>query len=317
MGNAFRRALLALPIALGVSIVCFLLVYIAPGDPLETVVPPDATAATIAAIKHAYGFDRPLVVQYAIWLRHVLSGDLGTSISTGRPVSLEVGLALVNTLRLVALAVPAALLAGYAMGVAAARYPGALLDRFVSGSAVVGISLPNYWVGVVLVILFAVQWSLLPATGMGPAGAGAFGIFAWSDLRFMLLPALSLALIPTGIIARSTRAAVLDLLSHDFVLTLRANGLSEGAVTRHVLRNALPQVIAVVGLQFGYLMGGSILVETVFSWPGSGFLLGRAIQNRDVPLLQGTVLLLAMIFVASNLAVDLVQVAVDPRLRRG
>jgi peptide/nickel transport system permease protein len=317
MGNVFRRVLLALPIALGVSIVCFALVYIAPGDPLETVVPPDATAATIAAIKHAYGFDKPIVVQYFIWLGHALQGQLGTSISTGRPVALEVGLAIANTLRLVVLAVPAALLVGYAMGVAAARYPGRLLDRMVSGGAVVGISLPNYWVGVMLVILFAVQWSLLPATGMGRLDAGAFGIFAWSDFRFMILPAISLALIPTGIIARSTRAAVLDLLSHDFVLTLRANGLTEAAITRHVLRNALAAVIAVIGLQFGYLMGGSILVETVFSWPGSGFLLGRAIQIRDVPLLQGTVLVLAMIFVATNLVVDLLQVTIDPRLRRG
>jgi peptide/nickel transport system permease protein len=317
MSNVLRRVLLALPIALGVSVVCFALVYIAPGDPLETVVPPDATAATIAAIKHAYGFDRPIIVQYFIWLGHVFEGQLGTSISTGRPVALEVGEAIANTFRLVVLAVPAALLVGYAMGVAAARFPGRLLDQIVSGGAVVGISLPNYWVGVMLVILFAVQWSLLPATGMGQLSAGAFGIFAWADLRFMILPAISLALIPTGIIARSTRAAVLDLLSHDFVLTLRANGLSEGAITRHVLRNALAQVIAVIGLQFGYLMGGSILVETVFSWPGSGFLLGRAIQNRDVPLLQGTVLVLAMIFVATNLAVDLVQATIDPRLRRG
>jgi peptide/nickel transport system permease protein len=317
MSNVLRRVLLALPIALGVSVVCFALVYIAPGDPLETVVPPDATAATIAAIKHAYGFDRPIIVQYFIWLGHVFEGQLGTSISTGRPVALEVGEAIANTFRLVVLAVPAALLVGYAMGVAAARFPGRLLDQIVSGGAVIGISLPNYWVGVMLVILFAVQWSLLPATGMGQLSAGAFGIFAWADLRFMILPAISLALIPTGIIARSTRAAVLDLLSHDFVLTLRANGLSEGAITRHVLRNALAQVIAVIGLQFGYLMGGSILVETVFSWPGSGFLLGRAIQNRDVPLLQGTVLVLAMIFVATNLAVDLVQATIDPRLRRG
>ena len=317
MGNILRRLLLALPIALGVSIVCFALVYIAPGDPLQTIVPPDATAATIAAVKHAYGLDRPLVMQYLIWLGRASQGDLGTSISTNRPVAIEVGRALANTLRLVALALPAALLIGYAMGVAAARFPGRLIDRIVSGTAVLGVSLPNYWVGVVLVILFAVEWSLLPATGMGPLGAGPLGIFAWADLRFMILPAISLALIPTGIIARSTRAAVLDILSHDFVLTLRAKGLKESTITRHVLRNALPQVIAVVGLQFGYLMGGSILVETVFSWPGSGFLLGRAIQNRDVPLLQGTVLLLALIFVATNLAVDLLQTRIDPRLRRG
>lgn len=317
MGAVFRRVLLALPIALGVSIVCFALVYIAPGDPLETVMPPDATAATIAAIKHAYGFDRPLAVQYLIWLNRVLHGNLGMSISTNRPVSVEVFQALANTLRLVALALPTALIMGYVMGVAAARYPGRWLDRIVSGVAVLGVSLPNYWVGVLLVIIFAVQWPLLPAADMGPASAGPLGIFAWADLRFMILPAISLALTPMGIIARSTRAAVLDILSQDFVLTLRAKGLEEGAITRHVLRNALPQVIAVIGLQFGYLMGGSILVETVFSWPGSGFLLGYAIQNRDVPLLQGTVLVLAMIFVVTNLVVDMLQVRVDPRLRRG
>lgn len=314
MGHVFRRLLLALPIALGVSIVCFALVYIAPGDPLQTIVPPDATQATINAVKHAYGLDKPLPVQYLIWLWRVLHGNLGTSISTNRPVALEVGQALVNTLRLVALAMPAALIAGYTMGVVAARYPGTLIDRAVSGSAVVGVSLPNYWVGVVLVILCAVQWSLLPATGMGPGNAG---MWQWQGLRFMILPAISLALIPTGIIARSTRATVLDIASHDFVLTLRAKGMLESAVTRHILRNAMPQVIAIVGLQFGYLMGGSILVETVFSWPGSGFLLGRAIQSRDVPLLQGTVLVLAMIFVVTNLAVDLLQVRLDPRLRRG
>jgi peptide/nickel transport system permease protein len=317
MLGIFRRLVLAFPIAVGVSVVCFALVYIAPGDPLETVVPPDATAATIAVIKHAYGFDKPLAIQYLIWLGRVLHGNLGISIATNRPVSLEVGEALVNTLRLVALAMPAALIIGYAMGVAAARYPGRMLDRIVSGLAMFGISLPNYWVGVVLVIVFAVQWPLLPATGMAPIAPGSIGMFNWSDLRFMILPAISLALIPTGIIARSTRAAVLDVLSQDFVLTLRAKGLDEGAITRHVLRNALPQVIAVVALQFGYLMGGSILVETVFSWPGTGYLLGYAIQNRDVPLLQGIVLVLSMIFVVTNLIADLLQVRVDPRLRRG
>lgn len=317
MLGIFRRLALAFPIAVGVSVVCFALVYIAPGDPLETVVPSDATAATIAVIKHAYGFDKPLAIQYLIWLGRVLHGNLGISIATNRPVSLEVGEALVNTLRLVALAMPAALIIGYAMGVAAARYPGRMLDRIVSGLAMFGISLPNYWVGVVLVIVFAVQWPLLPATGMAPIAPGSIGMFNWSDLRFMILPAISLALIPTGIIARSTRAAVLDVLSQDFVLTLRAKGLDEEAITRHVLRNALPQVIAVVALQFGYLMGGSILVETVFSWPGTGYLLGYAIQNRDVPLLQGIVLVLSMIFVVTNLIADLLQVRVDPRLRRG
>ena len=312
-----RRILYAIPIALGVSIVCFSLVYIAPGDPLQTVMPPDATAETIAIVKHAYGFDRPLPVQYLIWLGHVLTGDFGMSISTRRPVFLEVTDALANTSLLALFAVPLAFSIGYAMGALAGCFPGSWIDRIVTGAAVVGVSLPNYWLGIVLVIFFAVQYMLLPATGMGPNGSTGFHILQWSDARFLVLPVITLAMIPVGIIARSTRAAVAEVLGQDFVQTLRAKGLSEWAVIRHVLKNAAPQVFAVMGLQFGYLLGGSILVETVFTWPGSGFLLSKAIINRDVPVLQGTILTLSLIFVATNLVVDLMQSTIDPRIRRG
>jgi peptide/nickel transport system permease protein len=311
-----RRILYAVPIAFGVSVVCFSLVYIAPGDPLQTVLPPDATAETIAIIKHAYGFDKPLPVQFLIWLGHVLTGDFGISISTRRPVILEVSEALANTSLLALFAVPIAFFTGYVMGAVAGSFPGRWIDRLVTGAAVVGVSLPNYWLGIVLVIFFAVEYMLLPATGMGPSGSAGFDILLWSNAKFLILPVLTLAMIPIGIIARTTRAAVAEMRNQDFVQTLRAKGLSEWAVARHVLKNAMPPVLAVMGLQFGYLLGGSILVETVFTWPGSGFLLSKAIINRDVPVLQGTILTLSLIFVAANLVVDLLQSLIDPRIRR-
>ncbi|HTQ33912.1 MAG TPA: ABC transporter permease, partial [Stellaceae bacterium] len=205
---------------------------------------------------------------------------------------------------------------GYAMGAVAGCFPGRWLDRIVTGTAVVGVSLPNYWLGIVLVVLFAVEYALLPATGMGPSGSTNFHILQWSSAKYLILPVFTLAMIPVGILARTTRAAVAEVRNQDFVQTLRAKGLSEWAVIRHVLKNSLPQVMAVMGLQFGYLLGGSILVETVFTWPGSGFLLSKAIINRDVPVLQGTILTLSLIFVATNLVVDLLQSMVDPRIRR-
>ena len=316
LGYIFRRILFAIPIALGVSVVCFSLVYLAPGDPLQTVLPPDATADTIAIVKHAYGFDRPIPVQYVIWLWHVLNGDFGRSIATQRPVTLEVFGSVANTAMLALFAVPVSFGFGYGMGALAGCFPGKLTDRLVTGAAVIGVSLPNYWLGLVLVIIFAVEYMVLPASGMGQSGSAAFSLLRWSDARFLVLPVVTLSMIPIGIIARTTRAAVADVRNQDFVTTLRAMGLGEGAVIRHVLKNASPQVLAVMGLQFGYLMGGSILVETVFTWPGSGFLLNKAIINRDIPVLQGTILALSLIFVLTNLVVDLLQAVLDPRIRR-
>ena len=312
-----RRILYAIPIAFGVSVVCFSLVYLAPGDPLQTVLPPDATAETIEIVKRAYGFDKPLPVQFLIWLGRVLTGDFGVSIATKLPVIREITLALSNTLMLAMFAVPLAFSIGYAMGAVAGSFPGRWIDRVVTGSAVFGVSLPNYWLGIVLVIVFAVELAILPATGMGPKGSAEFSVFNWSDARFLVLPVVTLSMIPIGILSRTTRAAVAEVRNQDFGQTLRAKGLSEWQVTRHVLKNALPQVLAVMGLQFGYLLGGSILVETVFTWPGSGFLLSKAIINRDVPVLQGTILTLSLVFVATNLVVDLLQSLIDPRIRRG
>ncbi len=314
------RLLYALPIAFGVGLVSFMLVYLAPGDPLQTVLPPDASADTIEIVKRAYGFDKPLPVQFANWTWRALHGDFGLSVSTRRPVGLEVGGALVNTLELALFAVPLSFIIGAGLGTVAGwasdSWGGKLLDRLVTGTAVMGVSVPNYWLGLVMVIVFAVELSWLPASGMGANGSGQFSAWNWDDARYLVMPVITLSLVPIGIIARSTRAAVLEMRSQDFVTTLRAKGLGEWAVMRHVLKNAAPGMLAIMGLQFGYLMGGSILVEPVFAWPGSGQLLGRAIVNRDVPVLQGAILALSLIFFATNLAVDLLQAAIDPRVRR-
>ena len=314
------RLIYALPIAFGVGLVCFMLVYLAPGDPLQTVLPPDANAEMIEIVKRAYGFDKPLPVQFFNWVWRALHGDFGLSVSTRRPVGLEVGGALVNTLELALFAVPISFVVGAGLGTIAGwatdSWGGKLLDRLVTGTAVLGVSVPNYWLGLVMVIVFAVELSWLPASGMGANGSDQFSAWNLDDARYLVMPVLTLSMVPIGIIARSTRAAVLEMRSQDFVTTLRAKGLGEWAVMRHVLKNAAPGMLAVMGLQFGYLMGGSILVEPVFAWPGSGQLLGRAIVNRDVPVLQGAILALSLIFFATNLAVDLLQAAIDPRVRR-
>jgi peptide/nickel transport system permease protein len=295
------RLIYALPIAFGVSLVCFMLVYLAPGDPLQAVLPPDASQEMIEVVKHAYGFDKPVPIQFVNWLWRAAHGDFGLSIATRRPVSLSfvIGASL-----------------GTLAGCVQPTRLGRAIDRLVTGTAVMGVSVPNYWLGLVMVIVFAVELSWLPASGMGANGSDNFSAFNADDLRYLVLPVITLALVPVGIIARTTRAAVLEVRSQDFVTTLRAKGLGEWAVVRHVLKNAAPGMLAVMGLQFGYLMGGSILVEPVFAWPGSGTLLGRAIVNRDVPVLQGAILSLSLIFVATNLVVDLMQVAIDPRVRR-
>lgn len=313
---ALRRLVFAIPIALGVSVVCFALVYLAPGDPLQSLLPPDATLEDIAQIKHLYGFDKPLPVQYLLWLERAVTGDLGTSLQTHRPVLLEVTNALSNTIVISAAAVVIAFTLAFVMGIVAAYHVGRPTDRAVTIAAVLGVSIPNYWLGIVLVIIFAVNLGVLPATGMGTKGSTSFNIFDWQQLKYAVLPTLTMTLVPLGIIMRTTRSSVAEVLNQDFVEMLRAKGLGPLPVLRHAVRNALPQVLTVMGLQFGYLVGGSILVETIFTWPGTGFLMSKAILTRDVPLLQGAILALAMTFVLINLTVDVIQTAVDPRIKR-
>ena len=311
-----KRLVTVTPVAFGVSVVCFLLVHLAPGDPLSAVLPADATQATIDEMRAAYGFDKPLPVQYAIWLWHVLQGDLGVSIATGRPVAQEVARAVVNSLILASVATLIGFTFGTFFGFVAGYKRNSLLDRAASALSVFGVSVPHYWLGMVLVIVFSATLGWLPPTGAGPDGSGNWRPDL-EHLRYIALPAITMAVIPMGIIARTVRALVADILSQDFVEALRAKGLGEWGVFKHVVRNAAPTALAIMGLQLGYLLGGSILIETVFAWPGTGFLLNAAIFQRDLPLLQGSILVLAMFFVALNLIVDVMQTALDPRIERG
>ena len=310
-----KRLLYAIPIALSVTVVSFMLVYLAPGDPLNAIAPADAPADVIQALKSAYGLDKPVPVQYGLWLWRALHGDLGTSISSGRAVLGEVLGAVSNTFMLATIASLIGVCVGCVLGALAGYQRGSWIDKIATTLSVIGVSIPHYWLGLVLTIVFSITLGWLPAMGAGPGGSSEW---AWDfeHLQFLVLPAITLSVIPMGIITRTVRALVADMLEQEFVIALRARGLSSLAVFRHIAKNTAPTVLAVTGLQIGYLMGGSILVETVFAWPGTGFLLNTAIFQRDIPLLQGTLLVLCMIFVVLNLIVDIVQPLIDPRMGR-
>ena len=311
-----KRLLYALPIALSVTVVSFMLVYLAPGDPLNAIAPADAPADVIEALKSAYGLDRPVPVQYGLWLWRAVQGDLGTSIASGRAVATEVLGAVSNTLVLAGVAAGLGVVVGCVLGALAGYKHGGWVDRVATLLSVVGVSIPHYWLGLVLTIVFSIWLGWLPAMGAGPGGSSEW-VWDIAHLRHLVLPAITLSVIPMGIITRTVRALVADMLGQEFVVALRARGLSGVAVFKHVAKNTAPTVLAVAGLQVGYLMGGSILVETVFAWPGTGFLLNTAIFQRDMPLLQGTILVLCMFFVVLNLCVDILQPLIDPRMGRG
>jgi peptide/nickel transport system permease protein len=312
---SIKRILMALPIMLGVTIVCFALVHLAPGDPLVSVLPPDATEEIKRQMMAIYGFDRPYHEQYLRWFTRIVQGDLGTSIRTGRPVGAEIGKAVGNTLMLAALATAIGFLFGTLFGFVAGYFRGTWVDRAASALSVMGVSVPHYWLGMVLVIIFAAILNWLPPTGAGEGGSEAWQ-WDWDHVKYLILPAVTMSVIPMGIIARTVRALVAEILSQEFIAGLRAKGLTEMGVFRHVVKNAAPTALAVMGIQLGYLLGGSILIETVFAWPGTGLLLNDAIFQRDLPLLQGTILVLTMFFVILNLAVDVMQTALDPRIQR-
>ena len=309
-----RRIGYTLPTMAGVALVCFALVHLAPGDPLVSILPPDASAELAAQLRTLYGFDRSYPEQFLGWVWRALQGDLGTSIASGRPVAPEVLTAVGNTLRLAVLATLIGFVLGSLFGFVGGYFQRAWPDRLASTLAVLGVSVPHYWLGMVMVIVFSALLGWLPATGGGPDGASQWA-WDWNHFQYMLLPALTMSVIPMGIIARTVRALVAEILAQEYIVGLRAKGLTHLGIFAHVVKNAAP--MAVMGLQLGYLLGGSILIETVFAWPGTGFLLNSAIFQRDLPLLQGTILVLAMFFVVLNLLVDVLQTLLDPRIARG
>ena len=308
-----RRLLLLVPVLAGVSVVIFMVLHLSPGDPVEIMLGSQATQEDRARLRAELGLDQPLHVQYGRWLGHVARGDLGRSLWMKRPVLDEVLGRFKATLVLTGTALLLSSLAGVALGVASATRPDSVLDRLSAVASLFGASMPTFWLGIVLMVVFALWLGWLPASGMYAAYGGG-------DLRDLLahlvLPAVTLAAASVTIIARLTRATMLETLGQDYIRTARAKGVVERAVVlRHGLKNALIPIVTVVGVQAGYLLGGAVLTETVFAWPGVGTLMVQGILARDFPLVQGCVLVVALSFVLVNLAVDLLYAWLDPRIR--
>ncbi len=310
-----RRLVYTLPIMVGVALVCFSLVHLAPGDPLMAILPPDASQELRDQLIELYGFNRSYIEQFFYWVWRAIQGDLGTSIATNRPVSDEVMKAVGNTLKLAVFATIIGFIFGSLFGFVAGYFQNSWVDKAASLTSVLGVSVPHYWLGMVMVIIFSSTLMWLPPGGAGPGGSADW-VWDWEHMKHLILPAVTMSVIPMGIIARTVRALVADILAQEFIVGLRAKGMTNVGIFMHVVKNSAPTALAVMGLQLGYLLGGSILIETVFSWPGTGFLLNAAIFQRDLPLLQGTILVLAMFFVVLNMIVDVIQTLLDPRIAR-
>src|SRR5579875_889853 len=291
---AAQRLLQLAPVLVSVSVLVFLMVHLVPGDPVQVMLQDYGTPAQAAALRHTLGLDRPLAVQH---------GDFGRSIRSGRPVSGEIALRLPYTLQLTAASMVVAIALGLVLGMSAALQHRRLPDYAAMVAALAGISLPSFWFGLVLILIFSYYLRWLPAAGADTPGS-------------LILPAVTLGTSAASIIARLSRSSLLEVLRQEFIRTARAKGMREWRVLyRHGLRNALIPVLSIIGLQVAGLLGGAVIVETVFGWPGLGRLAIDAIFNRDIPMIQGIVLVAATIFVAVNLAIDLLYALVDPRIR--
>lgn len=316
MGRYLVQRLLSLVgVLFGVSIVVFLALHLAPGDPAQLLLGPLARPDDLARLRQELGLDESLPVQYLKWIGHALQGDFGRSIASHRPVLTEVIERFQATALLAGASLALAVLVGLAVGVFSAVRRGQWVDRLAMVIALVSMSMPSFWLGMILIITFSLTLGWLPGTGMSsPRGDGG----PLDVLTHLILPALTLAAVPTAIVSRLTRASVLDVIAQEFVRTGRGKGLSEGQlITRHVLPNALVGVATIVGIEAGYLLAGAVLVETVFAWPGLGALLVTSILKRDFPLVQGGVMLIALVYVVVNLVTDLAYAYLDPRIRYG
>jgi len=297
-----QRLLFLIPTLLGVLMVTFLLLYVAPGDPVQAMVGERADPETLARLRAELHLDDPLPKQFAHYLGGVLRGNLGTSYITRRPILRDLLQRFPAMLRLVGAAMLFAALTGISIGIFGAWRPGAVLDRVAAFGAYLGISFPVYWVGLILILIFAVNLRWLPPSGSG-------------GLAYLILPALTLGMRSVAFLSRMTRAAMQEVLQSDFVRTARAKGLLETRVVlSHGFRNALLPVLTVLGLDFGSYLTGSILTETIFSWPGVGRYVLTAIDKRDLPAVQGSILFLSLVFVLVNLITDLLYARVDPRV---
>jgi len=301
---ALRRLALTLPTILAAATLVFALIHLVPGDPIDVMLGESAQVADREALRRALGLDRPLPVQYAEFLRGLATGDLGRSLVHGTPVAGLLAARLPATFELTVAALAIAVGLALPLGLVAAARPGTWLDRGSIGFALLGVSMPSFWLGPMLIILFAIDLRWLPVSGRG----------TWAHL---LLPAVTLGLGMAAILTRMTRASVLECLGEDYVRTARAKGVGRGRIlARHALRNALAPVVTILGLQFGALLAGTVITETIFAWPGVGRLLIDAINQRDYPVVQGCILAIAASFVLANALADLVNLWLDPRTQR-
>jgi peptide/nickel transport system permease protein len=308
-----RRLLGLIPVLLVISVVTFLTIALVPGDAASVILGPTATPERAAQVRKRFGLDQPLPVRYAKWMGQVLRGDLGNSILNRQSVTSLLGPALRVTLEQIVLAMLLASTIALVVGVAAAALRGTWIDSALMGFALIGTSVPTFWLGLVLIYVFSVRWKLLPPSGFVP-----FSEDPVANLRSMVLPSLALAVWLAGPLARFVRSSLIEVLRTQFVTTARAKGLSERGVMRgHALKNALIPTVTFAGLQIGGLLGGAIVTEVVFSLPGIGSLALSGIQNRDFPVVQGVVLVVACGYVLINIAVDIGYVLLDPRIRFG
>jgi peptide/nickel transport system permease protein len=310
-GFLIRRVLQMLLALLGVSIVVFALMHLVPGDPVRVALGTRFDQDLYDALRERAGLDRPLIEQYFTWLGNALTGDLGVSFRNGQPVTTLILERLPATITLAGAALFIALIVALPAGIISAVRSGSSLDYTVSAASQVGISMPDFWAGVMYILLFSLTLGWLPSSGFTPFGDGAI---EWA--RHLILPALTIGLISGSIITRFVRSAVLEAMNQDYVLTARAKGLTEWQIVRrHVLPNAWIPIVTVVGLQLGFLLGGVVVVELIFAWPGLGRLALIAVKDRDFTVLQGSVLYIAFMFLAINLIVDIIYARLDPRVR--
>jgi peptide/nickel transport system permease protein len=306
----FRRLLQTVPVLLGVSVLAFAIMHVVPGDPVRLIAGPDAPEEVVDRIRGELGLDRPLHVQYLSFLGRALQGDLGRSLRSRAPVVDDILARFPATLELTTVSMVIAVAIGIPLGLVAAVRRSTWVDYLAMGTSLSTLSMPIFWVAIMAIWLFSLFLGWFPVSGRGGP------VWAWDGLRHIALPALTLATTSVAIISRLTRSGMLEVLSREYVTTARAKGVSPlGVVTKHALANALIPVVTVVGLQYGFLLGGAVVTETIFAWPGVGRLAMTAILQRDYPVVQGCVLLVAVLFVLINLAVDLLYGWIDPRIR--
>lgn len=298
-----RRVLLMIPIALGVTVVVFSIMHLAPGDPARIMLGVQATPEQVAALRAKLGLDQPIYVQYFRWITGVIKGDWGYSIQTGQPV-LEIILERIGaTFNLIGVAMLFSIAVGITTGIISAIRQYSIFDYIAMTLALLGISMPSFWLGLVLILIFGLHLGWFPISGSG-------------TVKHLILPAITLGWVDSAVISRLTRSSMLEVIRQDYITTARAKGLSERAVVyKHALRNALIPIVTIIGLRIPWLFGGAVITETIFAWPGMGRLIVNSVLNRDFPVVQGVVLIMAFIVMFANLAVDILYAFLDPRIR--